>query len=81
MKAFFVGFFALVALFLLAAIGFLLYPFLLALVLFLRVIAFLVLIILGIWLFGKFIIFVWEKMRGRGGAASESSEETGRRVG
>jgi hypothetical protein len=47
----------------LAGIGVLLYPFLIVLGLFLRIILIAVLLILATWLLGKFIIYLWRKMR------------------
>ena len=60
MKAFVVGLIFLFGFSVLALLGVLLYPLLIVLGIFLRVIAIFLLIILGIWLLGKFIIFVWE---------------------
>lgn len=62
MKAFLIGLLFLIAVCVLAGIGFLIFPFLIVLALFLRLIMILLLSVLAIWLLGKFIIFVWEKM-------------------
>ena len=65
MKAFLVGFLFLIAALLLSGVGLLLYPMLLLTALLLRVIISLLLFLLGIWLLGKFIIWVWESLRGK----------------
>lgn len=62
MKAFFIGLLFLIAVTLLAGVGFLLSPLLLVMAFFLRIVIIFLLIILAIWLLGKFIIFIWEKM-------------------
>lgn len=62
MKAFFVGILFLIAVTLLAGIGFLLFPLLLVMAFFLRIVVIFLLVLLAIWLLGKFIIFLWEKM-------------------
>ena len=63
MKAFFIGLIFLIAVALFSGIGLLLYPLLLALAIMLRVAIAFLLVIFAIWLLGKFIIFVWEKLR------------------
>ena len=63
MKAFLVGLVFLVAVLLLSGIGILLLPLLVVLGFFLRLIIGAVLIILAVWLLGKFIIFVWETVK------------------
>jgi len=63
-KEFFVGLIFLLAAFLLIGAGFLLFPLLVVMAFFGRLIIMVVLGIFSVWLLGKFIIFVWEKMRG-----------------
>jgi hypothetical protein len=63
MRAFLAGLLFLLAAAILAGIGFLLFPFLLVLGWVLRVILIVILLILAIWLLGKFILFVWRRMR------------------
>ena len=63
MKAFLVGLLFLLAVAVLSAIGFFLYPILWALSIALRIILGIALVIFAIWLLGKFIIYVWEKIR------------------
>ncbi|UCG35796.1 MAG: hypothetical protein JSW17_03080 [Candidatus Omnitrophota bacterium] len=63
MKEFLVGLIFIFAALVLLGIGVLLYPFLLALALFLRLLVIFALGIFAIWLLGKFIILVWERMR------------------
>ncbi len=63
MKAFIVGFIFLVAVTLLAAFGVVLFPLLVALSWLLRFALTLILFIFAIWLLGKLIILVWEKIR------------------
>ena len=63
MKAFLVGLLFLIAVGILTAVGFFLYPVLWALSVVLRIILSIVLLIFAIWLLGKFIISVWEKVR------------------
>ena len=63
MKAFFVGLIFLIATALLVVTGVLLFPLLIVLAWFLRLIVACLLVIFAIWLLGKFIIFVWEKIR------------------
>jgi len=63
MKAFFVGFLFLICVFILGGIGILLFPLLLVMAWFLRLIFAFIFIIFAIWLLGKFIIFVWEKLK------------------
>ena len=60
MKAFAVGLIFLIAVGLMAGRGMLLYPLLVVLGFFLKVVFALLFVILSIWLLGKFIIFVWE---------------------
>ena len=63
MKAFIVGLLFLLGVFIFAAIGTLLFPLLLVLAFFLRIILSIAFVLLSIWLLGKFIIYVWEKLR------------------
>ncbi|OGW79936.1 MAG: hypothetical protein A3G33_05005 [Omnitrophica bacterium RIFCSPLOWO2_12_FULL_44_17] len=62
MKEFFVGLIFLVAVTILAGIGFLLLPLLLLLTFFLRILVAFLLLCFAIWLLGKFILFVWVKI-------------------
>jgi hypothetical protein len=61
MKAFLIGLIFLIAVAVISGVGMLLYPFLLAMVFFVRVVVGLVAAIFVIWLLGKFILFVWGK--------------------
>lgn len=63
MKALLVGFIFLVLAAILLSIGFLLFPLLIFLILFLRIIFAAVFILFSIWLLGKVIIYVWEKIK------------------
>ena len=63
MKAFLVGLLFLIAVGVLTVIGFFLYPVLWALSMALRVILSIALLVFAIWLLGKFIISVWERVR------------------
>ena len=63
MKAFLVGFLFLILVAVFTGIGFLLFPLLIAMVLFLRVIFIAILVLLAIWLLGRLIIFAWEKIK------------------
>ncbi len=65
MKAFLVGFIFLVAVGMLSGVGLLLFPLVIVLGFFLRVIITFLFLLFSIWLLGKFIIFVWEKISGR----------------
>jgi len=62
MKAFFIGLLFLTAVFIVAGIGFLLFPLLLVLAFILRVVISFALVIFAVWLLGKFIIFMWGKV-------------------
>jgi len=62
MKAFLAGLIFLLATAILVVIGVLLFPFLILLAFLLRLILGFFLIIFAIWLLGKFIILVWEKL-------------------
>lgn len=62
MKAFAVGLIFLIAVSILYSIGILLYPLIIVFGFFLKIILALLFVILSIWLLGKFIIFVWEKI-------------------
>ncbi|MFY9401979.1 MAG: hypothetical protein WAQ07_01010 [Candidatus Omnitrophota bacterium] len=62
MKAFIVGLLFLIAVMILSGIGLLLYPFIIAMALLFRILLPLLFIIFSIWLLGKLIIFVWEKL-------------------
>ena len=63
MRAFLIGLIFLVAVAVLAGIGLLLTPLLIVAAFFLRLIIGLLFFIFAVWLLGKFIIFVWEKMK------------------
>jgi hypothetical protein len=63
MKEFFVGLIFVFAVAMLCGIGILLFPFLVLLGLFLRAVLIFLLAIFAIWLLGKFIIFVWKKLK------------------
>jgi hypothetical protein len=63
MKALLIGFVFLIFVAILAGIGLLLFPLLIALVWFLRIIFIIILFLLAVWLLGKLIIFVWEKVK------------------
>ncbi|MFH0732345.1 MAG: hypothetical protein V2A72_05440 [Candidatus Omnitrophota bacterium] len=65
MKAFLVGFLFIIAVSILSVLGLLLYPVLFLLTFVLRIIIAIALVIFAIWLLGKFIIFVWESLRGK----------------
>lgn len=65
MKAFFVGLIFLLAVALLSGIGILFHPLFIMLGVILRIILVLLFVVFAVWLLGKFIIFVWEKIRGR----------------
>ncbi len=63
MRAFFVGLLFLVAVVVLAGLGVLLFPLLFVLGILLRIILSFLFVILAIWLLGKFILFVWGKIK------------------
>ena len=63
MRAFFIGLVFLLAVALLAGLGVLLTPLLLALAVALRLVLMVALVLLGVWLLGKLIIFVWENLK------------------
>lgn len=63
MKAFLIGVIFLIAVAIIAGLGYLLIPLILVLGFFLRFILLIVLGILVVWILGKFIIFVWEALR------------------
>ncbi len=65
MKAFLIGLLFIVAVSLLSVFGVLLFPLLLLLTFMLRIIIGIALVIFAIWLLGKFIIFVWERLSGK----------------
>ena len=62
MKAFFVGLIFLIAVSVLAGIGILFYPLIIVWGFFLRIILALLFIVFCIWLLGRFIIFIWERI-------------------
>lgn len=63
MKAFLTGLLFLAAVAILWGLGVLLFPLLMVLAVMIRVIVIITLLILAIWLLGKFILYVWEKMK------------------
>ena len=63
MKAFLVGLVFLVAVLIFSVIGYLIFPLLLVLGVFLKFIISAALILLAIWFLGKSIIFVWESIK------------------
>jgi len=63
MREFLVGLVFLIAAFALMGIGVLLFPLVIVLGLFLRIIFAFLFIIFAVWLLGKFIIFIWGKLR------------------
>ena len=65
MKAFLIGLLFIVAVLVLSVLGMFLYPILLLLTFMLRLIIAIALVIFAIWLLGKFIIFAWERIRGK----------------
>lgn len=62
MKAFFIGLITLIIVIIMGTIGTLLYPFFIVLGLLFRVILSFLLFVFAIWLLGKFILFIWEKL-------------------
>jgi hypothetical protein len=62
MKAFAVGLIFLFAVSVLAGIGILLYPLIMLFGFFLKIILALLFVLVSIWLLGKFIIYVWERI-------------------
>ena len=65
MKAFFVGLLFLAAALIMAGLGVFLYPFIFLLAIVLRIIVSIALVIFAIWLLGKFIIFIWDKLNNK----------------
>lgn len=65
MKAFFVGLLFLAAALIMAGFGVFLYPFIFLLAIVLRIIVSIALVIFAIWLLGKFIIFIWDKLNNK----------------
>ncbi len=63
MREFLVGLVFLIAAFALMGIGALLFPLVIVLGFFLRIIFAFLFIIFAVWLLGKFIIFIWGKLR------------------
>jgi hypothetical protein len=63
MRAFLIGLAFLIAIVVLVGIGILLSPLLIALGFFLRSIFAFLFLIFAIWLLGKFIIFIWGKLK------------------
>lgn len=62
MRAFFVGFIFLCAVMVAAGVSVLLFPLLILLSMVLRVLVAAALLIASVWLLGKFIIWVWERL-------------------
>lgn len=63
MKAFFVGLISLISVAILSGIGILLFPLFIVLGWALRIIISLAFAIFAVWLLGKFILFIWEKLK------------------
>jgi len=63
MRAFLVGLTFLIAAVVLIGAGILLFPLVIVLGFFLRVIFSFLFVIFAVWLLGRFIIFVWDKLR------------------
>ena len=63
MRAFLVGLAFLIAVVALTGIGILLFPLLIVLGFFLRIIFAFLFVIFAIWLLGNFIIFIWDKLK------------------
>ncbi|MCX5657633.1 MAG: hypothetical protein NTZ48_05370 [Candidatus Omnitrophica bacterium] len=62
MKAFAIGLIFLIAVSILSGIGILFFPLVIVFGFFLKIILSLLFVIFSIWLLGKFIIFIWEKI-------------------
>jgi hypothetical protein len=62
MKAFAIGLIFLIAVSILSGIGILLFPLIMVLGFFLKIILALLFVLFSIWLLGKLIIFIWEKV-------------------
>ena len=62
MKAFAIGLIFLIVVSILSGIGILLFPIIIVLGFFLKIILALLFVIFSIWLLGRFIIFVWERI-------------------
>jgi len=63
MKAFLLGLLFLIAVGMLAGLGILVIPLVMVLAFFLQIIAWVVLAFFSIWLLGKFIIWVWGRLK------------------
>jgi hypothetical protein len=63
MRAFFIGLAFLIAVVTLTGIGILLFPLAILLGLFLRVIFSFLFVIFAIWLLGRFIVFIWSRLK------------------
>jgi hypothetical protein len=63
MRAFFVGLLFLLVVAILAGVGVVLLPLLAATIWSFRLIVMFLFVIFAIWFLGKFVIFVWEKMK------------------
>ena len=59
MRAFFIGLITLIAVVILSGIGLLLYPLVIVLAFFLRILIAIFFVIFCIWLLGKFIMYIW----------------------
>ena len=66
MKAFLIGLIFLILAAILAGLSILLFPLLIILGVFLRLVIYFIFVIFAIWLLGKLIIIVWEAIRGHG---------------
>lgn len=64
MQAFFIGLLFLLVVLVLVGVGILLYPLLFIFGMILRGVVILALVLFAIWLLGKIILFVWEKING-----------------
>ncbi len=62
MKAFAIGLIFIIAVSILSGIGMLLYPLIIVFGFFLKIMLAILFVILSIWLLGKFIIFIWERI-------------------
>jgi len=63
MKEFLIGLTLIIAILIIAGIGFILMPFFIVLTFALRILLSVILIIFSIWLLGKCVVIVWEKIK------------------
>ncbi|MBU4377178.1 MAG: hypothetical protein KKD29_06890 [Candidatus Omnitrophica bacterium] len=66
MKAFLIGIVFLILVAVLAGLGVLLFPLLLVMGIFLRILLYFAFVIFAVWLLGKLIIMAWEAIKGYG---------------